>query len=86
MRSSSSYSSASMDSLIASETRAESKMRGIGPSLVSHQNTYGVNGLLTAGIAANESAWGNSNLALTKNNIFGINAVDSNPDDAFRCV
>lgn len=83
MRSSSSYSSASMDSLIASETRAESKMRGIGPSLVSHQNTYGVNGLLTAGIAANESAWGNSNLALTKNNIFGINAVDSNPDDAF---
>lgn len=83
MRSASAYSPASMDSMIASETRAESKMRGIGTSLMSNQNTYGVNGLLAAGVAANESAWGNSNLALTKNNLFGLNAVDSNPNDAY---
>ena len=33
-------------------------------------------------IAINESDFGMSSKALTKNNLFGINAVDSNPDQA----
>ena len=31
------------------------------------------------GVAANESSWGTSNIANTKNNLFGHGAVDSNP-------
>ena len=40
---------------------------------------FGVNPLMTLGIAINESAWGRSQIAITKNNIFGLNAVDVNP-------
>lgn len=83
LRSTTVYSASEMDTLIAEETEAESKMRGIGSSLISSQNTYGVNALLAAGVSANESAWGNSWIAQTKNNIFGLNAVDSNPNDAW---
>ena len=32
-----------------------------------------------AGVAANESAWGTSNISQSKNNLFGLNAVDSSP-------
>ena len=31
------------------------------------------------GLAINESAWGMSSIAQSKNNIFGLNAVDSSP-------
>lgn len=40
---------------------------------------FGVNPLMTMGIAINESAWGRSKIAITKNNLFGLNAVDANP-------
>ena len=50
---------------------------------MKYQNTYSVNALLSLGIAINESAWGTSSICLTKNNIFGLNAVDSSPDDAY---
>lgn len=35
--------------------------------------------LLSMGIAINESGWGTSWIAWNKNNIFGLNAVDSAP-------
>ena len=54
-------------------------MYNSGSIFVNMQNTYGVNALLMAGVAANESAWGNSSIAQTKNNLFGLNAVDSAP-------
>lgn len=62
---------------------ASSKLTGTGNSFVEYQNTYSVNALLSLGIAINESAWGRSNICLTKNNIFGLNAVDSSPGDAY---
>ena len=34
---------------------------------------------MALGIAINESGWGRSSIALAKNNLFGLNAVDSNP-------
>ena len=61
----------------------DSKLTGTGNSFVKYQNTYSVNALLSLGIAINESAWGTSSICLTKNNIFGLNAVDSSPDDAY---
>lgn len=83
MRSGTSYSAETLDSMIAGQTRDGSKMLGTGTALVNSQNSYGINALLATGVAANESGWGLSNLAITKNNLFGINAVDSNPNDAF---
>ena len=46
---------------------------------VNYQNTYGVNALLAIGVGANESAWGRSSIAQSKNNLFGLNAVDASP-------
>ena len=62
---------------------ASSKLTGTGNSFVKHQNTYSVNALLSLGIAINESTWGRSSICLSKNNIFGLNAVDSSPNDAY---
>ncbi len=49
----------------------------------------GVNPLLSLGIAINESGWGRSRIAIQKNNLFGLNAIDVNPSgsaDVFLSV
>lgn len=43
---------------------------------------YGLNALFILAHAAIESAWATSYFARTRNNLFGFNAVDSNPDEA----
>lgn len=80
MRSKTGYSGAELNTIVNNRTSAGSKMRDAGNQFVSNQDIYGVNALLMAGIAANESAWGNSNICQTKNNLFGLNAVDSSPE------
>ena len=82
MRSTTSYSASELSNMINAKTNNTSKMWNLGTSLVNNQNAYGVNALLTAGLAANESAWGTSNIAREKNNIFGLNAVDSSPGES----
>ena len=57
-------------------------MKNSGEDFIIAQNTYGANAGLMFGIGINESAWGTSNYALNRNNLFGHNAVDSNPDNA----
>ncbi len=79
MRSTTSYSSSTLNSMINSKVSSSSKMYNIGSTIITNQNTYGVNGLLMAGIAANESGWGSSSICQSKNNLFGLNAVDSSP-------
>lgn len=85
MRSTSVYSASALDGMIAGkkDLAGDSKLRGIGASLISSQNTYGVNALLTVGVAANESGWGTSEFAKQRNNLFGINAVDGNEGNAY---
>lgn len=56
-----------------------SAMLKTGNEFLGTQNTYIINALMMYGIAINESGWGMSNLAIEKNNLFGLNAVDSNP-------
>ncbi|MDF9825848.1 GBS Bsp-like repeat-containing protein, partial [Breznakia sp. PM6-1] len=51
-------------------------------SFISAQNTNGVNALLATAHAALESNWGRSDMAVSKNNIFGINAGDLDPSGA----
>lgn len=79
LRSRSGYSGSELEAIIGGSTTLGSKMRGTGSQFVDRQNIYGVNALLMTGVAANESAWGQSNICQTKNNLFGLNAVDSSP-------
>ncbi|CUX29181.1 N-acetylglucosaminidase [Clostridium sp. C105KSO13] len=79
LRSKTTYTDAQLNSKIQAQTIAESKMLNLGSSLITNQNTYGINALLATGIAGNESAWGISSIAMSKNNLFGLNAVDNNP-------
>lgn len=81
-RSKTNYTSAQLDSFINAKTEANSKLRGTGAAFIAAQNKYGVNALLALGVAINESNWGRSSIAQSKNNIFGLNAIDSNPGQA----
>lgn len=80
------YTSTELNKFINENTPANSKLRGIGETLIECQNTYGVNALLTLGVAINESSgqdgWGTSYYAQYYNNLFGIGAIDFAPDGA----
>lgn len=63
-------------------SNASSKMYNLGSAFINNQNLYGSNGAIMYGTAGNESAWGTSNYALSRNNLFGHNAYDSDPNQA----
>ena len=86
-RSKTSYSASQLNSAISSMVTASensygrtSKLRNLGQTFIDNQNAYGSNALLMIAVAANESAWGCSNIAATKNNLFGHAAYDSDPN------
>ncbi len=54
-------------------------MKNTGHFFVDAQNLYGVNAALMMAIGINESGYGSSPIARNKNNLFGLDAVDSNP-------
>lgn len=56
-----------------------SRLYGKGQFYYYAQEKYGVNALLALSLSRNETGNGTSNLAVNKNNGFGLNAVDSNP-------
>lgn len=51
-------------------------------SFVNYQQRYGMNALLVFSMANHESAYGTSNYAVNRNNLFGWDAIDSNPGNA----
>lgn len=59
-----------------------SRLYGKGTFYYYAQEKYGVNALLALSLSRNETGNGTSNLAINKNNGFGLNAVDSNPGEA----
>ncbi|WP_300350053.1 glucosaminidase domain-containing protein [Clostridium sp.] len=78
-RSKTTFTADELNTFINRKTKPNSKLRGTGQAFINAQNKYGSNALLMLGLAANESAWGTSKIALEKNNLFGLNAVDSSP-------
>lgn len=87
MRSTSNYSASDLTNIINNLLNqygygSSSVLYGTGSSFVNYQNSYGINALLAAAAAINESGWGTSNYAKNRYNLFGINAVDSDPDQA----
>ena len=81
-RSKTNYSSTEINKYLEKNTQETSKLRNSGDWFINAQNKYGVNALIMLGVSINESAWGMSSIAQSKNNIFGINAIDSNPGQA----
>lgn len=81
-RSKTSYTVTELNRFISENTKSESKLRGTGQAFINAQNKYGVNAALMLGVAINESGYGMSKISQEKNNIFGINAVDSKPGQA----
>lgn len=74
------FSASDFDKFLKTQTsNTKSKLNGLGNTFIKYQNEYGTNAILTYGVAANESGWGNSTIAQEKNNLFGHGAVDSNP-------
>lgn len=62
--------------------RAGSKLKDLGQVFKDTESTYGVNALLALGVSINESAYGMSTIAQTKNNLFGLKAYDSAPGES----
>lgn len=61
----------------------KSKLIGLGKALKDAESKYKVNALLMLGISMNESGNGMSRYAQERNNLFGLNAKDSDPDAAY---
>lgn len=76
------YSANEINNYINNNTPSNSILRNKGQALIDVQNKYGVNAMMVLGVAMNESARGTSQIAISKNNIFGLNAVDSDTGNA----
>lgn len=70
------------DFLRSKNIASNSKLYGQAQSFIDAQNTYGVNALMIYAMACLESAYGTSNYAIDKNNLFGWNAYDADPSQA----
>ena len=83
LRSKTNYSGAQLTSYLNNKANsATSKLNNTGDLFIKYQDKNGVNALLAASVAALESGWGKSSIAINKNNLFGLNAVDGNPGEA----
>ncbi|WP_051263195.1 S-layer homology domain-containing protein [Tuberibacillus calidus] len=51
----------------------------LGNAFIKAQNDYGVNAMYLLAHAIHESAWGSSDIAQNKHNLFGLGAADSDP-------
>lgn len=79
LRRPSGLTAAQLDAYIDAHTKPNSKLRGLGASLVDAEQRSGVNAEYLLAHAILETGWGESWIAQNKNNLFGFNANDSNP-------
>lgn len=84
LRSQTNLSADQLESYLTSKgyNASNSKMVGNAQVFIDGQNEYGVNALMVFAMGCLESGYGTSNIAMTKNNLFGWAAVDSDPNDA----
>lgn len=59
-------------------------MIGTGEAFIQAEEHFGINALVLAGICHLESGGGTSGYARNRNNLAGLGAYTSNPDNAFR--
>ena len=80
LRSKTNISATTLNKFISN--KSGSVMLNSGQTFIDAQNTYGINALLLFAMACHESAYGTSNYAVKRNNLFGWNAYDDSPSDA----
>lgn len=73
------YTSENINDYISLRTTSSSKMLNTGDSFIDAQNNFGINAALMMAIGRNESGTGTSEIAKSKNNLFGLNAIDKTP-------
>lgn len=81
-RSQTTYSAADINRYIKYASPTNSVLINQGQSFINAQNTWGVNAIMELAFANLESAYGSSDYAIKRYNIFGINATDTNPNGA----
>lgn len=57
--------------------RKDHQLKGLGGAFLEAEKCYNINAIILASIACLESNYGNSRLAVEKNNLFGLDARDS---------
>lgn len=57
-------------------------LEGLGQAYIDGENAYHINAIFLLSVTALESGWGESPLAVKKNNVSGFRAYDSNPYDS----
>ncbi len=78
-----SYTASELNTAVRSMTsNSNSVLLNQGSAFIAAQNNYGINALMELAFACLESGYGTSNYAINRNNLFGINAGDANPNDA----
>lgn len=81
-RTRSNFTALQINQYLNAKTSSDSVLRNEGNSYIQYQNLYGVNANSVLGVSINESGWGMSIFAQTRNNIFGHKAYDSNVNEA----
>lgn len=82
VRSKTKYTAEELNYYISLLNKPTSVLNGQAQVFIDAQNAYGVNAATLLSIAFLESAYGTSYYAVNRYNLFGINATDSNPDEA----
>ena len=83
LRSRTNISASTFNTFLASRGyNSSSKLWNTGNIWLKAQETYGVNAAEIFALACLESGYGTSDYAMKRNNLFGWNAVDSDPDQA----
>ncbi|MFW5889165.1 MAG: N-acetylglucosaminidase [Bacillota bacterium] len=73
------YTAEELNTYINTNTSSSSAIYNKGEDFINAQENVYVNAAMELAFAIHESGWGNSLIAKDKNNLFGINAYDSDP-------
>ncbi len=78
-RSKTQYTAEELNAYISSNVGTSSGLYDTGDDFIAAQSSVYINAAMELAFAIHESGWGNSWIAINKNNLFGINAIDSDP-------
>lgn len=80
LQTTSNYTAEDLNAYAVNYGPEESPLRELGHVFIEAQEIYGVNALYLFAKAIHESNWAMSPIAKEKNNLFGLNATDSDPE------
>jgi hypothetical protein len=69
-----------IDQFFGMQSGEHQSLKGIGQSVIDASRKYGINASYIVAHAILESGWGTSRISRIRNNLYGWNAFDSNPD------